>query len=196
MEVGVGSLITAAAGGGGIGIAKMGITAAIQYLSKRNADKDAREEKRDALISSSAIEFQQKLNESPTILADTSHESKYIFKLFSLDFGWDIKSKAHDIVGNPARDQRSLIVLLLVLTFATVCILFADDPLIPLWTIPPSAAPSEHSVLWGLFSWTTYRAEVFIITTGGAAFLLLHPLIGTITFWLVQVPMSYIRGRR
>jgi len=196
MDVGVGSLISAAAGGGGIGIAKMAITSFIQWRRDVKADEVKREEKRDALISSNAIEFQQKLNESPAILADTSHESKFIIKLFGTDFGWDVKKVSHDVVGNPARDQRSLIVLLLVLTFATVCIIFADDPLIPLWTVPPSVEPETRSLFWGLFTWTSFHAKVFVITTGGAAFLLLHPLIGTITFWLVQVPMSYIRGRK
>ena len=67
-------------------------------------------------------------------------------------------------------------VRLIILTYCLCCILCIMFPSVPLETFNPEDTPRKFSFLGGLFSYEWQTTKIYVITTGGVGYSLLHPL--------------------
>lgn len=72
---------------------------------------------------------------------------------------------------------------MLVFTYCASTIICFAFPNVEVWTFNPDDDPKKLSILWGLVAHEWKQTKVYVVTTGGIGYSLLHPIafmIGTV----------------
>ncbi len=172
--------------GGLAGLARVGA----QLYAEHKRQKAQEKHEQDLAFKNQLVEFQKELNEGNSTEVTTT--TTWNLCPWKREFGFSRTVKTDGEVSN-ARQSRSFNISMLTFTLCFVTILFADNPERVVRTLDPSAEPTRFELLFLKFEF--HRTVTQYLTTGGCAFIMVHAMLGLLSYWVVGAGLQQIRGR-
>jgi hypothetical protein len=175
------SILAFLGSGVGLGLLKFALEA---FLESRRQKSDQEHRERLAL-GNQLVEYTNAIH-GKSHEVDLEKESEWEICLFGKKlFSYKGSHKKETVIYTLAAWADSIVFVSLAFTVCWICLIWADSPNILIWTNDPNAKPTNVGFLWKLFELNFSNSKVQAITTGGAAFILSHPIASVIGYKLV-----------
>ena len=130
-------------------------------------------------------DLEAKINVTPT-----KSKKKFVFKIWSKEFGWESEVDELEPVISPAQHFNNVATGMLVLTYCGVVWLFAYNAQRIIWSFSPSDATDHWTIFFGLASHSVSNPQILEVSCGGIAVYLPNPIATIITRRLTGVVLS------
>lgn len=179
MIAGIASLLSAQVLGGVLGLLK----AWLSYRSQERQEKAGHERNMWLAQSDHGRKVLEILNAPPQeIELDAGKNVK--IKLGSWIYEYSKSSKKEKLVYGLASLAHNFVLCVLAFGVVIPILIWADNPAETVRTFVPGQDGTNVKILFGLFDVAVSPKEAAVLTTGGLAFILLHPLVAILQYVL------------
>jgi len=179
MIAGIASLLSAQVLGGLLGLLKAFLT----FRSQERREKSEHERNMWLAQSEHGRKVLETLN-APPLEVELDSGKKTSIQLGNWKYAYETQSKKEKLVYGLASLAHNGALFMLTLAITFPILIWADIPDVMVQTFVPGQDGTGVKLLWGIVDIAISPKEAAVLSTGGLAFILLHPVIAIVQYVL------------